>query len=476
MTHLNLTLLFIASEWIIRLVMLPVVMRRRSPTTAMAWLLVIYFEPFVGLALFMLVGRHGLPRRRVQRHIQALEDLREAHQSRDAASNDTPPELDTAQLGVVRLAEQLGEMHVHGGNDVTLLTDTQNVIDAMIADIDAAERHVHILMYIFENDRTGEAVGAALIRAVQRGVACRVIADAVGSWHTFPSLFQQLRSEGVDVVAALPVHPFRRKLARIDLRNHRKLVVIDGRIAYTGSQNIVDPTYGSRDLVWHDATLRMTGPIVPDVQMVFVEDWYYETGKPLDPAQVFVDATATGRTPVQCLPSGPSYSQTSYQRLIVAALHNATDRVIITSPYVAPDESLLVALQVAVLRGVRVDLIVPRRSDQRIAGTVGRAYYDDMLSAGVNVYLHRDGLLHAKIISVDESFSMLGSGNFDIRSFYLNFELSMLLYGPAITAAIRRQQEQYIEQSTQLTAEEWSQRPLSRRIAESFARLVSPLV
>jgi len=476
MTHLDWTLLFILSEWAIRIVMLPVVMHRRQPSTATAWLVVIYFEPYIGLALYWLFGANRLPRRRIQRHAEALEQIRYARHSGSMATRLPRPDLTEEQWSLVGLAEQLGEMTAVSGNDVSLMTDTREVIDTLIADIDAAERHVHLLFYIYDDDATGEAVGDALIRAEQRGVECRVLADEVGSWHSFRGLFRRLEAAGVEVRAALPVNPFRRKLARIDLRNHRKIAVIDGRAAYTGSQNIVDPTYGSRDLIWHDAMLRITGPIVLDLQRVFVEDWYFETGRILDDDALFPEPVESGDIPMQCLPSGPSYTNLSYQRLVVAALHMARSRVTITSPYLAPDESVMVALQLAVLRGVQVDVIVPRRSDQRLAQAVGRSFYDDLLDAGVHLYLHRDGLLHAKIISVDETFSLVGSSNFDIRSFYLNFELNMLLFGPDITSRVREQQERYITESQRLTEEEWDRRPGFKRYAQSVARLLSPLV
>ena len=470
------SLLLLIAEWLIRLAMMPILVRRRGTTAAMAWLLVIFFEPFIGLFLYLLIGENRLPRRRIRKHASATSSVDLTNQLGQTQPHITRPQLPPEQASLVTLAERLGDLPIVGGNEVLMMPDTAQVIERVIADIDAAEHHVHILMYIFEADETGRRIADALIRARQRGVACRVLADAVGSRPLFKGLHQPLLDAGVEVIAALPVNVFRRGLARLDLRNHRKLVVIDGSIAYSGSQNIVDPTYGRRDLVWHDMMLRLTGPVVLHLQGVFIEDWYFETGKMLESADILPEPRVTGEAIVQVLPSGPTYPTENYQRLVVAALHAAEREVIITSPYLVPDEPLLQAMQTAVLRGVRVDMIVPYRSDQPLASTAGRAYYAQLLEINVNLHLHHEGLLHAKTVTIDDAVALVGSSNFDIRSFKLNFELNLLLYGPEAAAELRHHQKQYMQQSTRLTLKQWQARPAWRRLIQDSARLLSPLL
>jgi len=332
------------------------------------------------------------------------------------------------------------------------------------------------MFYIFANDETGRRVSDALARAVKRDVSCRLLVDHVGSWGMFSKLGAEMIRQGIELHPMLPVKLFRRKLARMDLRNHRKLAVIDGRIAYTGSQNIVDPSYGHKDLVWHDMMVRLTGPIVHQLQEVFAEDWSVETNEPLDESTYFPEPEITGEAMIQTLPSGPAYATAGYQRLVVAAIYGAERLVIITSPSLVPDEPFLQAIEVAVLRGVNVELVVPEKCDQMLVGAVARAYYDTLLDIGAKLYLYTDGLLHTKSMTVDDSLALVGSGNFDIRSFYLNFELNMLAYGPNVTAALRFIQRHYIEQSNRLTKEQWSRRSMIRRTVDDIAKLLSPLM
>jgi cardiolipin synthase len=470
------SLLYYLLEWVIRIVMLVVVTRRRQPSSAMAWLLVIFFWPLPGLVLYLLIGENRLPRRRAGRHAQLLEELevlrcRFGHEDRIVR-----PQLPPEQMSAVVLAERLGYMPIVGGNEAAMMTDTDEVIDRLVADVDAAKRNVHLLYYIFAADATGRRVAEALARAVRRGVTCRVLVDAVGSRPMLKTLGAEMIRQGVRLRAALPVNLFRRHAARLDLRNHRKLAVIDGVAAYTGSQNIVDADYGHKDMAWHDMSVRLEGPIVAQLQAVFVGDWYYETDELLDGDDVFPGANSDGAIAAQALPSGPDYPTENYQRMVVAALHTARRHVIITSPYFVPDEAFLQAIEVAVLRGVEVEVILPRRCDQIMVGAASRAYYDDLLRLGARVHLYDKGLLHAKTMSIDDAVALIGSSNFDIRSFALNFEISLLFYGPRVTEELRRQQNRYIAASTRLSAEQWDARPARAKILQNIAKLLSPLL
>jgi cardiolipin synthase len=469
------SLLYYLLEWVIRIVMLVVVTNRRHGSP-MAWLLVIFFLPVPGLALYLLIGENRLPRRRAGRHARLLDELVAVRHRLEGHPAVVHPELPADQAPLVTLAERLGSMPIVGGNEAILMTETDEMIDRLVADIDAAQRHVHLLFYIFANDATGRKIADALARAVDRGVKCRVLVDAVGSRPMLKRLATRMVEEGIDLRAALPVNPFRRSFARLDLRNHRKLAVIDGQVGYAGSQNIVNADYGHKDLAWHDMSVRLVGPGVLELQAVFVGDWCFETDEILVSEDVFPNPPMLGSVAVQTLPSGPDYPTENYQRMVVAALHAARRHVIITSPYFVPDDAFLQALEVAVLRGVDVEIILPRRCDQVLVGAASRAYYDDLLRLGVKLHLYDDGLLHAKTMSVDDSLALIGSSNFDIRSFELNFEISLLFYGPDVTSRLRELQNGYIARSTLLTEEEWGRRPRVAQVVGNIAKLLGPLL
>jgi len=473
---ISFSIAYYISEWVIRLIMLEVVIRRRRPDSAMAWLLVIFFLPWPGLFAYWLIGENRLPRRRIERHKRLTRRFDSLRRQFDADPMIVHPEVAPELNSTIVLAERLGNFRILGGNRAALISRTEEFIERLIADIDSARDHAHLLFYIFQDDETGRRVAEALMRAADRGVTCRVLADAVGSRPFFRRLALRLRARGVRVIAELPVGVFRRRAARFDLRNHRKIAIIDGRVAYAGSQNIVDPDYGYKDLAWEDIMARIEGPVAQQLQAVFVNDWYCESGELLDSDTIFPAPGRVGDDAIQILPSGPNYEHENFQRLVVAALHSAQREVIMTTPYFVPDDPLLQAMQVAALRGVDLKLIVPARSDQRIAGAATRAYFEDLLAAGASVCLFERGLLHAKTMTVDSTLGFLGSSNFDIRSFALNFEISLVFYDPRLTMDLRMRQLEYLEASVPLSRERWRRRPLPKRLMENTAKLFSPLL
>lgn len=470
------SLAYYISEWLIRVVMLFVVTRRRRPTSAMAWMLIIFFLPWAGLVLYLLLGRHRLPRRRVREYARLLTKLEDVHSRFEDHPHMVEPQLGAGAAGAVALAARLGYMPILGGNDVQLMASNDRAINQLIADIDASRQHVHLLFYIYADDDAGRRVSEALVRAARRGVTCRVLADAVGSRGLFGTLGVHMADNGVEVREALPVGLFRRSMARMDVRNHRKLAVIDGRIAYTGSLNIIGESRGAKEQPWRDLTVRMTGPIVLELQTVFVGDWHFETDEMLDAPEILPDPELTGAVAAQTLPSGPNYPTENYERMVVAALHAAHERATLTTPYFVPDDALMQALQVAVLRGVDVEMILPRRSDHWLVDAASRAYYDDLLDAGVRIHLFHGGVLHAKAMSIDDTIAFIGSSNFDIRSFSLNLEINLLFYGAEVTHRLREIQRQYIDSSNLLTAQEWAKRSRVRAAAQNIAKLLSPLL
>jgi cardiolipin synthase len=386
------------------------------------------------------------------------------------------PELGAQCKAAITLAERFGSMPILDGNSVILISDTNEVIRQLTADIDKAKEHVHMLFYIFRNDHTGRRVANALKEAAGRGVKCRLLLDAVGSWDTLRSMSHDLRSAGVEVYDDLPVGFLRRRASRIDLRNHRKIAVIDGTTGYTGSQNIVNDNYGHKDLVWFDLMARLNGPVVQELQTVFLEDWNFRTNKLLDERDVLPTPDPSGTVPAQVLPSGPDCPVESYQRLVVAVLYSARERVVITTPYFVPDEPFLQAMEVVAQRDVEVSLILPVKTDHPLIDMAGQAYFGELLEAGVRIFAYDNGLLHAKTITIDDSIAFLGSSNFDIRSFSLNFEINLLLYGREATRGLRERQMEYLHNSHAIELSDWQKRASFKRILHDVAKLFSPIL
>ena len=466
------------SGWVIRLGMIPVVaMRQRNAATCLAWVAVIFVMPWLGLLAYLLLGEQSLGflrvRKRMKRH-KAFDAIHHSHARL--------PEFDNIRVRrdyeiLVQLAERHGGLPLLGGNRVDLLADTNDVVRHLVQDIDQARKHVHLLFYIFRDDAMGRLVGEALIRAVQRGVQCRLLADMVGSRGMFGGLGATLQNHGVQVVSGLSANPLRMRLARLDVRNHRKLAVIDGSIAYAGSQNIVEPVFGHRKAgAWHDVMVRIVGPSARQLQSVFVEDWYLETGQALDCPSLYPPALEEGGVALQIVPTGPDLPTDGFQDLLIQAIHSAQRKVVITSPYFIPNEGLLTALRLAVGRGVMVDLILPRRSDHPMVDLASYHYCTILLENGANIYLFGEGMLHAKLLRVDDSMAMIGSANFDIRSFYLNLEVVLFLFDQEFLYTVRQLQSHYRARAEKVDPGSWLRRPFPRRLLESMAKVFSPLL
>lgn len=467
--------LFMLAEWIIRIGALLVIPFRRSPDSARAWLLLMLFLPVPGLLLYLLIGRPTYPRRRRARLREAARLLEGAAREVAHSRACRRPELSHSFRQSERLIEKVGTFPALGGNRVDLNADYDGVIDALVADIEAARHHVHLLMYIFADDRTGRRVIEALARAAARGVKCRVLIDAAGSRPWTRRVTRRLRASGIAVAQALPVAPWRRGSARADLRNHRKIAIIDGTTGYVGSQNIVD-ALAAKDVVNEELVARLAGPVVVELQSVFAVDWLLETNEVLSGPLYFRHLPGPGATTAQLMPSGPDYAEAGLGQLTVALIHAARERVVITTPYFIPEAALLQALRTAVLRGVAVHLILPFVSDNRFVRLAQQSYYSELLEAGVRLHLYKARFLHAKHLSVDDEIALIGSSNVDVRSFVLNAEVTLVAYGRDTAMALRAHQERCITASGQLTTAQWESRSGATKLAENIARLVSPLL
>ena len=466
---------YVIAEWAIRIVMLIVVPLRRPPGAARGWLVAVFFIPIPALVIYLLIGRPTYPRWRRKRFRKARQMLAIATDEINHSEFCSRPALPETYAPAAKLVENLGQFPILGGNKIKLLADYDGVIDKLVTDINRADHHVHILTYIFANDRTGSKVIDALKDAAKRGVECRVLIDALGSRRCSRDIIDQLTSGGVHVARALPVTFLRRRSARADLRNHRKIAIIDGTIGYIGSQNIIDAEFAA-GLSNRELVVQVGGPVVLEMQAVFAVDWFLETGQVLDEAAFFRHRHGEGSTIAQLLPSGPDYPVAGAGRLVVALIHSARRRIVITTPYFIPDIALVQALETAVMRGVEVNLVLSKATDSILVGLAQRSYYEQMLRAGITIYLYRDGLLHGKHIMIDELISVIGSTNIDIRSFQLNAEASLILYDEKVANMLDEEQYKNIAASDRLTPESWNQRPRPVKLVENIVRLVSPLL
>lgn len=472
---------YLAVEWVLRILLLAIVPGQRGAAAARSWLVLIFFLPVPGLLLYLLIGRPRFPGWRSAR-VSAFAP------HRDAVLRQIEPWMAYASDAAAgRLAQELGGYPAVEGNKVELLIAYDKCIDRLVSDIDEAQRTVRILIYIFASDATGKRVIAALGRAAARGVACHVLIDPVGSMRWLRQTERLLRSAGVSVREVLPFRLLRRRTRR-DMRNHRKLFLIDGKIGYVGSQNLIDKEFRS-GISNCEVVARVEGPAVVEMETVFLGDWYLETEQllasspaplcpnppcpnPPCPAPPYPDSANI----LQMLPSGADDPPHELHTFLVWRVHAASRKITITTPYLVPTDALLDALATAVRRGVEVDIIVSAVIDHWLVGFAQRAYYDDLLTAGIRLYERPDHFLHAKMIAIDGELAIVGSSNLDVRSFDLNEEISMLVHqGPAIEE-IDHIQAAFRRQSRAIARSEWMRRPRWQRFLENIARLFSPLL
>ena len=467
-------------ELLLRLSFVGVVLLRRRPSSqTLAWILLIVGLPLVGTLLYLMMGEIKMGSRRIRRHREIVNRIQSSAPFVAADRSALRPELSPKFEQIATLGEAVSEVDVLGGNALKLLGDADLWIDSLIADIDEAEFHCHLLTYIYLADHTGARVGEAFKRAVRRGVACRVLVDAVGSKRFLRSaLRRELEQAGVQVVPAMHVNPLQMLFSRIDLRNHRKIVVIDGAIGYTGSYNIADPAFAikPRFAPWVDCMVRVQGPVVWDLQMLFVEDWYLDTDESLEDLLNIQPLALADGVPAQVIGSGPNSFNEGLRQLLIASMYSAREELILTTPYFVPDEAMLSAVSAAARRGVSTTLVLPARNDSPLVAAASRSHYQYLLDSGVRVHEYRKGLLHAKTITVDRLLGIVSTANLDRRSFELNFEVSLVVFNDDFASQLRFLQTSYLADSLPLAASEWNARSLPRKLWHSAASLLSPLL
>lgn len=466
----------LTSGWVATLCLAPYLARRYGAARAWGWLAAMFALPWVGILLYLALGRNPLGKKQSVRYLDALEHFQgiDALWQLRRQAQDVP--LSGTAKGIARLATAGGALPVVSGNQ-GLLLPFDRTLDSLLTDIRSARNHVHLAYYIFYDDAAGRKIEKALADASARGVACRVLVDAVGSRGMLRSMAPRLARSGVEVRPSLPINPLRRRLTRFDLRNHRKVAVIDGRIAYLGSWNIGAGQVSPKpDDTLRDLTVRLAGPVVAEAALLFLADWSFEVGDVTDAVIALPPPSSSCGATMQIAPSGPMYPSPAFRDVVVFCIHQAKREITMVTPYFIPDDTMMLALRMAAKRGVEVTILIPRKSDHRLVDSIARSYARELTEAGAVVCLHEKGLLHAKAMTVDDAVGIIGSANLDLRSFHLNVEANVLVYSEETVARIREVQEGYIAESTILDATEIRRLGRLRRLGQDVARLLSPLM
>ena len=479
------TLLTIAHATIVILISVRVIMRRPANGVALAWLFLVAVLPFAGAVIYLLVGERRVGLRRARR-IAALHSdyaMLAQHMIGNGLTNVEWDRHRPEARGMNRLGTAMVGVPTVAGSEGHLYSVSDQILRAIAEDVNRARKSVLMEFYIWKEGGAADEVLEALIRASKRGVSCRVLVDALGArpWWRSPQP-ERLRAAGVHLQPALPVGLFQMLVSRNDLRLHRKIVVVDGEVAWTGSMNLVDPRYFKQNAnvgQWVDAMVRVEGMVVIPLAMTMIGDWMLETAESVE---TIIESAGLGlvepkgTTDVQVIPSGPGQTDDGLLQMLIAVINSAQEELVLTTPYFVPDDALLRALRGAAGRGVQVDMILPEKVDSVLTRYASRSYYDELMDIGVRIHLYRKGLLHTKSMTADRRISMFGTVNLDMRSLWLNYEVALFVYGVEFAEELHALQQSYMDDCECLAPEDWSKRPSSQRFLENVLRLISPVL
>ncbi|ELR67443.1 Cardiolipin synthetase [Photobacterium marinum] len=459
-----------------------VVFKRRVVGVSLAWLMIIYIIPIGGVFAYLLVGELNLGRKRAERAKEMFQPFADWFQRLNDCPGHQPQQMSHQARPISDLCENRLGLPALCGNSMSLQDTPHEILRSIIEDIRNAEDSIHLEFYIWHPGGLADEVASALIIAAKRGVSVKLLLDAAGSNRFFRSYWPGLMAQaGIEIVEALAVSPLRMFLRRLDLRQHRKIVVIDNKIAYTGSMNLVDPEHFKTDAgvgQWIDVMVRLTGPCVSVLNCIQAWDWEVETGKRFLPELPTEEvSTATEKHEIiQVIPSGPGMPDELIHQVLLLSIYQAKESVVITTPYFVPSENLLHALESAAERGVRVDIVIPDKNDSVMVEWASRSFFTELLSAGVKIHRFHGGLLHTKSVVIDNNHCLIGTVNLDMRSLWLNFEVTLAVDNPEFTQQLSWLQQEYIANSTHISLSEWEKRPVYKKLGEQFFYMFSPLL
>lgn len=455
---------------------------KRDPVKALAWILVIALLPVAGLALYIMFG-HNHRKRKIfnRKELSDLEQFDEISRKQIEAINDEeslPGGAIAYNKDIITLLLNNNKSPLTLHNKITVLNNGKDTFASIMDALRCATSSIHMEYYIFENDRIGKRVADILVDKAREGVEVRFIYDDVGSWGLSRKFLRRLRKAGVEVACFMPV-AFPWLTSRINYRNHRKIVVVDGKTAFTGGINIAE-RYMRRGKagIWRDTHLKLEGESARMLQAVFATDWYFVSGRRRlsDYAKYFPKTDVADETPVQIASSGPDSDWASIMQAFFSAITRARRHIYISTPYFLPNQAILTALKVAALSGIDVRVLIPSRSDSKIVYWASRSYISELLAAGIKVYFYRKGFNHSKVIMIDSSFSSVGTANMDMRSFEDNFEVTAIMYDPKVALELEKYFMEDLGNSVRITDEMWERRSNLHSVYESLARLLSPLL
>lgn len=469
--------ILITAAVILRVLLRP----HRDPASRVAWIVVILVLPVLGFIIYLLLGETNIGRKRAERMKQVMSGMPDLSMIPGWDTEELTPKLKSQHKSLFKVGESISNYAPVSGNQASLLDDSNTTIDAMVTDINTATDHVHLLFYIWMPDNNGTKIAEALKRAVSRGVKCRAMVDDIGSQLLIKSvMWKELEVAGVNLCRVLKVgNPLLRIFnGRIDLRNHRKILVIDNRVTYCGSQNCADPEFltKAKYAPWVDTMMRFTGPIVRENQHLFATDWMAYNNEDIRETLLQPLAPFEAGFVAQVIASGPTARYSALPDTFQTLIYSARSELFITTPYYVPVESLQSAICAAGNRGVKTSIIFPARNDDFAVGATCRSYYQDLLAAGVKIYEYQAGILHAKTITIDGDVTLIGSANMDRRSFDLNYENNILLCDEKLTSQMRKRQQEFLLDCREVTAQEVADWTWRQRLWNNTLAIVGPVL
>lgn len=474
------TLVTVAGYLMAFLLIPRILLSQKEAGATFAWILVIAFLPWLGALLFFLIGRTRVRRRakrKVRYRVAINQSLQGIGPKRPCCEDSVVERLAEPGRSIARVAVRLSEGPIFPGNAVDVFVEGERCYAEMERAILGAERNVHLMTYIYREDEAGLRFREAMMKKAREGLEVRLLVDGFGSHALGRRFVRPLEEAGAHFARFMPVLPFSPHW-RPNLRNHRKILVVDGRVGFTGGLNIGDEYRGRKRRLgpWRDTHLRLCGPAVWRLQETFAEDWFFATRQDLISLDHFPAIAPAGEDLVQVVDSGPDHAHENIHAVFFTAISRAERSIFITTPYFVPDPAMLEALKTAAFRGVDVRLLLPGRSDMRLVQVAGRSFFRELLDAGVRIWEHRPGVLHAKTMVIDGSWSTVGSANMDIRSFRLNFECNVLVTGASFAERMQRIFEDDLARARPVTLEAVRRKTVWRRLSEGFARALSPVL
>ncbi|PSW24763.1 cardiolipin synthase [Photobacterium phosphoreum] len=479
-----LTWIGIFAYWLlIAAVTVRVVFKRRAVGVSLAWMMIIYIVPIGGVIAYLLFGELNLGKKRAERAREMFFPFASWFQCLTDCPGHQPQNMSDVAKPISDLCENRLGLPGLVGNHLSLKSSTDEILRALIADINNAQHSIHLEFYIWNPGGLADEVGVALIQAAKRGINIRILLDSAGSMRFFRSHWPKLiRGAGIELVEALAVSPFRMFLRRLDLRQHRKIVVIDDNIAYTGSMNLVDPAFFKVDAgvgQWVDVMVRISGPTVSILNCIQAWDWEVETGQrflpPLPACKIPTEDKPEYDT-VQVIPSGPGMPDDIIHQVLLLSIYQAKKSIVITTPYFVPSEHLLHAMKGAAERNIAVHIVLPKKNDSTMVEWASRSFFSDLLKSGVHIHRFHGGLLHTKSVVIDDSHCLIGTVNLDMRSLWLNFEVTMAVDNLEFTHKLSKLQQSYIADSEPVDKVKWEKRSVRNKLVERFFYMFSPLL